>query len=59
MEQEATCQIIGNPDFNLQKCHLCRDSADPLYKDCLMVRLAEYSLKTDQSLLSPQTWQPT
>ena len=49
MGKEAACQIIGSPDFSISKCQSCRDSADPIYKECLTTRLIEMSLKIDQS----------
>jgi hypothetical protein len=57
MEKEAACQTIGNPDFTLSQCQLCRDSADPLYKDSFTIRLAPISLKADQTLFSQETLQ--
>jgi len=58
MEKEAACQIMGNPDFTILKCQSCRDSADPLYKDCLTARISSIFLKPDQSLFNPKTLQP-
>jgi hypothetical protein len=58
MEKETACQIIGNPDFSLSQCQLCRDSADPLYKDCLTARLTYIFLNADQTRFSPETLQP-
>lgn len=59
MEKEPACQIIGAPDFSILKCQSCRDSADPLYKECLTARLIQLSIEIDQSYTqSPETLQP-
>ena len=38
---QKVCKIIGNPDFNLKECRFCREDADPVYKQCLTLRVTD------------------
>ena len=42
---QKVCKIIGNPDFDLMRCNRCREDADPLYKQCLTIRITTEKIK--------------
>lgn len=50
---KKVCNIIGSPDFNCNVCRRCRENADPIYKQCLTLRITG-DAATDKSQLPCQ-----
>ncbi len=49
ISKENECPILGHPDYSLPECRECRDGADPKYKDCLTMIVANLNLQKSSS----------
>ena len=38
---EKDCRVIGHPDFTRNTCRHCREGAEPIYKQCLTLRVQD------------------